>query len=325
MEALNCCHNGKVSLPALHHYPPAMKQLFQDQEEKGKNFRENIRKYNSAYAFASFGADTVALPGRGTYCFRIHGQTYHSTGTLHPPPQTEPQYGQLYIIEGNQAVTSRMNSPYNTNCRQDIMEELQYVLQEVSPYAEAYRTMHAVELEEQQRARRDSTDPQQVRLYFKRGPDCRRYNEPVHDEIAAVFVGEDGAPPIHRDIVIYPRDRPAERISYLSCHLDPMCYPLLFPHGDPGWHNGMFHVPERRTATRNRLTMQQFYSFRLAIREEFSPIHTSGKLFQQYAVDAYVKTEGCRLYYIRNNQSQLRVELYSGKLVCVTCYTSILH
>ena len=45
--------------------------------------------------------------------------------------------------------------------------------------------------------------------------------------------------------------------------------------------------------------------------EEFSPIHSGAKLFQQYAVDAYVKTEGCRLYYIRNNQAKLRVELYS--------------
>ena len=50
----------------------------------------------------------------------------------------------------------------------------------------------------------------------------------------------------------------------------------------------------------------------MAIREEFSPIHSGGKLFQQYAVDAYVKTEGCMLYYIRNNQAKLRVELYSG-------------
>ena len=74
----------------------------------------------------------------------------------------------------------------------------------------------------------------------------------------------------------------------------------------------MQYVEEHRTATRTRVTMQQFYCYRLAIREEFSPIHSGGKLFQQYAVDAYVKTEGCRLYYICNNQAKLSVELYSG-------------
>ena len=172
--------------------------------------------------------------------------------------------------------------------------------------------MHTVEQEEEQHAAELDQEPRTVRLLFKRGPDCRRYNEPTHNEIAVVFVGEDGAPPANRDIVVYPRDRPPERMPYISSHVDPMCYPLLFPRGDLGWHDSMQHVAEFRTATRNRLTMQQFYAYRLAIRDGFSPIHRSGKLFQQYLVDAYVKTEGCRLLFIRNNQRQLRVDLYSG-------------
>lgn len=183
-----------------------------------------------------------------------------------------------------------------------------------SPYASAFKHMHAVEQEEQEHATEHDQEPQIVRLFFKRGPDCRRYNEPTHNEVAAVFVGEDGVPPAYRDIVVYPADRQPERISYMSSHTDPMCYPILFPRGDIGWHNGMQHVEEHRTATRTRLTMQQFYAYRMAIRDGFSPIHSSGKLFQQYMVDAYVKTEGCRLYYIRNNQRQLRVDLYSGML-----------
>ena len=39
-------------------------------------------------------------------------------------------------------------------------------------------------------------------MFFKRGIDQRRYNEPRHDEVAAVFVGDDGAPPFQRDIVV---------------------------------------------------------------------------------------------------------------------------
>ena len=35
--------------------------------------------------------------------------------------------------------------------------------------------------------------------------DQRRYNEPTHYEVAAVFIGEDGAPPANRDVVIYPK------------------------------------------------------------------------------------------------------------------------
>ncbi|XP_076032444.1 uncharacterized protein LOC143020167 [Oratosquilla oratoria] len=58
--------------------------------------------------------------------------------------------------------------------------------------------------------------------------------------------------------------------------------------------------------------MQEFYAYRLAIRGGFSPIHSGGKLFQQYIVDAYVKVEGCRLKFIPENQAQLRVAMYSG-------------
>ena len=48
------------------------------------------------------------------------------------------------------------------------------------------------------------------------------------------------------------------------------------------------------------------------MRKSFSAIHNGGKLFQQYVVDAYVKTESSRLDYIRRNQCALRVEMYQG-------------
>lgn len=59
MEALNCCHNGKVKLPVLAEYPSHLKDLFTGTSTEARNFRENIRKYNSAFSFASFGVQTV--------------------------------------------------------------------------------------------------------------------------------------------------------------------------------------------------------------------------------------------------------------------------
>ena len=100
-------------------------------------------------------------------------------------------------------------------------------MDESSSYAVAYKYMYEVEQEEQRFACAENRTPREVRLHFKRGPDQRRYNEPT-----AIFIGEDGAPPPNRDVVIYPKDTPPQRISYMSCNLDPMCYPLLFPRGD---------------------------------------------------------------------------------------------
>nr|XP_047146315.1 uncharacterized protein LOC124819141 [Hydra vulgaris] len=45
------------------------------------------------------------------------------------------------------------------------------------------------------------------------GGDRRRYNLPSHDEVAVVFVGEDGAPPTSRKVVIYPRGHPLKIVS----------------------------------------------------------------------------------------------------------------
>ncbi|CAF5002532.1 unnamed protein product [Rotaria sp. Silwood1] len=89
-----------------------------------------------------------------------------------------------------------------------------------------------------------------------------------------------------------------------------MIYPLLFPRGDEGWHPNLEKA--YRSRNRTRVSMLQFYSYRLAIRQTFSAIHYAGKLFQQYIVDAYVKTEQNRLAFHRQNQKTLRVELYQG-------------
>ena len=65
--------------------------------------------------------------------------------------------------------------------------------------------MHEVQQEEQGSACAENRTQREVRLYFKRGPDQRRYNEPTHDEVATVFIWEDGAPLANRDVVIYPK------------------------------------------------------------------------------------------------------------------------
>ena len=54
----------------------------------------------------------------------------------------------------------------------------------------------------------------------------------------------------------------------------------------------------------------QYYSFLLSTRANFNPILNAGKLFQQYAVDAYVKMEANRLNFIWHHQNQLRAEDY---------------
>ena len=44
----------------------------------------------------------------------------------------------------------------------------------------------------------------------------------------------------------------------------------------------------------------------------FNPILHGGRLFQQFAVDMYIKVESSRLDYVRNNQKEIRADLYQG-------------
>ena len=59
--------------------------------------------------------------------------------------------------------------------------------------------------------------------------------------------------------------------------------------------------------------MLEFYSYMLSVRDKtFSLIHSAGKLFHQYLVDAYTKMEANRLNFIREHQKEIRADKYKG-------------
>ena len=62
-KSFKCCHEGKVSLPNLEPYPQELSDLMLEDTAQGKNFRANIRQFNSAFSFASFGANIAPPPG----------------------------------------------------------------------------------------------------------------------------------------------------------------------------------------------------------------------------------------------------------------------
>ncbi|XP_066933783.1 uncharacterized protein [Clytia hemisphaerica] len=125
-------------------------------------------------------------------------------------------------------------------------------------------------------------------MVMREGHDQRRGNAPLHEEVAAIFTGRDGAPPAGRNIVVYPRNHHLQSIPSTSSVVDPYIYPLLFPRGDLGWDMNMPHVAERATRTRNHVTQLEHYVYRLAIRRGFSALHLSGspRAMHQLYLDA---------------------------------------
>lgn len=67
----------------------------------------------------------------------------------------------------------------------------------------------------------------------------------------------------------------------------------------------------------NRLCVfvRDYYCYKFQIRPGlFNPILYGGRLFQQFAVDTYIKIESSRLDYIFKNQKEIRADLYQGLL-----------
>ncbi|XP_047133196.2 uncharacterized protein LOC124811515 isoform X1 [Hydra vulgaris] len=310
-----CCHNGKIALAPLPPITQALQDLFTGSYvdcNANANFLKHIRNYNACLSFASFTANVVQPMNHGLPCFKICGQIFHRVGNLRPDQDIPPIYSQLYIYDPLAALNFRMQHYANDLCLRDLMFQLQTIIMEQSPFALAFKNMAEVEDEEIRKAAIEGRSASVVKMSLLEGGDRRRYNLPSHDEVAVVFVGEDGAPPTSREVVIYPRGHPLKIVSSMSANLDPMVYPLFFPRGDAGWHNQLVHNPERATLVRNHVTLSQFYNYRLSVRQFFCSLFYGKKLFQQYAVDAYVKIEGQRLAFIRNNQNKLRSEQYDA-------------
>ncbi|XP_016664423.1 uncharacterized protein LOC107885316 [Acyrthosiphon pisum] len=170
--------------------------------------------------------------------------------------------------------------------------------------------------------------PRPVRMHFVEDAarDSGRNNLPTANEVAAVFVGEGGLPHRHINLVIYDtnpidQQRRTQFIPAGSCHSDPMLYPLFFPYGEAGWHNGMLQEGPRRNNVRSRNTIREFACYRLGIRYEgnndtkhrlFSSLHRGRSLLHMYVCDQYVQMETYNLNYIRENQRDLLTEAYQG-------------
>lgn len=85
---------------------------------------ENIWTYNNAQAFTSFEADIEMFPGMGSYCFTIHGVVYHKISTLKVHSSVLPAFGQLYIIDTDEANNSRLSHTANRGMKCDTLEVL---------------------------------------------------------------------------------------------------------------------------------------------------------------------------------------------------------
>ncbi|CAN1242011.1 ATP-dependent DNA helicase PIF1 [Linum perenne] len=105
------------------------------------------------------------------------------------------------------------------------------------------------------------------------------------------------------------------RITSLNPLFDSLHFPLLFPHGNDGFHqriryNPLYVDPNQK---RKYVTQKEYYCFRLQYRrDEGNTLIRGGKALQHFCIDAFTTIEQNRLTYLRFNQKKLRSDIYKG-------------
>jgi len=303
----DCCNHGSVRLNSLPQPPDELYELFVGTHSKSDHFFNRIRVYNNTFSFASFNANisNFSTQRRGPYCFKIQGQIYYQINTaLYPAPNNMPSYGQLFIVDNNEATEYRLHR--NSNLDEHILRSIDNIMRTNNIFAQSYRMMH----EEIQTQMTENHNIPELQLGFltKKGIDRGRYNIQRVNEVAAVFSTTANGEIPETYVTIYNKNnRTLQQVSTMDPNVEPWIYPLYYPYGNQGWCNNL-----RRIDNNKQISRTAYVKYRIAIRDDFNIFLMGRRLFQQWLVDSYVKIEKDRINFCKQNQKQLRAETYQG-------------
>ena len=101
-----------------------------------------------------------------------------------------------------------------------------------NPYILSYHTA-------KQRIEEDNSHVFGFRILNPSPHDPRQYNRPTASEVGVVMEGDGSELTWGHDIIIQTHGNKLERVLELHSSFLPLCFPLLWPYGEPGWHAGI--------------------------------------------------------------------------------------
>jgi PIF1-like helicase/Helitron helicase-like domain at N-terminus/Helicase len=329
-----------------------LKRLLDGSEPRSSQFRTNIRRYNSAFAFTSFmyGKDERLDGRRGFHAFQIHGEVYHWMGPIGPAAaDAPPRFAQLYFYDPQQSSEYRS---LHHGLDPILTRELGAMVEEHNPFVRQFVSAH--DTIQQHQGPADLILNPQLQVVLQAGSDKRRYNLPAAGDVAAILPDER-ADPSFRDVLLYHRREAGSvsdhrtKISRTHPAYLPLHYVLLFPFGTPGWHWNMTYQGDHAAGPEHgepdvmdalfrdleqgdnlddgdeveahdggqrgsrRLTQRPWYRYYLFDRgDEFPTILRAGRLFEQFVDDAWASIDDETLEWHRHHQDTIRAELYRG-------------
>ncbi|XP_061377227.1 uncharacterized protein LOC133318861 [Danaus plexippus] len=297
-----CCASGKVKLDPLLTPPQPLKPLFDGSDPDSSHFLQHILEYNNCFRMTSFGANIIREGGFMPTC-KIQGQIYHLHGSMVPTPDEPHQFLQIYFISSMvDQLNVRCNIQGTQQLKRRIIEQLQAFFHANNAVVNMFKTaLERMPSDTHKFVIRADCTPT--------GEHVRRFNAPTVNDVAAIIVGD---PTKSRDIVVQRRSNIMHRVNETHRLYDALQYPIIYWQGQDGYDITLKMVdPITSVSTNKNLSAMNYYAYRMMIRtHEENVILKCRRLFQQFAVDMYVKVETERLAFIRFNQAKLRSEDY---------------
>ena len=230
-----CCSNGEIKLK-INNVPKELYELYTSKSNESLEFKTFIRIYNSNFSFTSFGVKNdkdLCKRNKGIYTFRVQGQVYHYINDM-LPLDSRPSYLQLYFYDTDHELQNRLNM--SSKLSPQIVCKIMDILR-INPYSMFFRTLSDVV----------GLKSHTIQIRSNSGHDQRFYNAPYVSQVAAIWVDDDpSANNKSRNITVYCHSGDAHRVQYYFGCYDPLQYPLLFPHGNNGWHEGIERVNKHK-------------------------------------------------------------------------------
>jgi hypothetical protein len=228
------------------------------------------RRVNNLFAFSAIGTTGRFVQFQGLSNVVLEGRVYHRLLDV-----AEKGHSMHWFLYDE---TERVQRAQQLEVPVDVLQIARNFLTQVSPYVRVLS--HAVSQVS------EHATPLGIELCVP----------PAGGELAAVINTENLRHISTRKIVFFRKGGLQPRfVPILSCQYEPLQYPLLFPHGTPGW--GVLESSQKNLPC----TQIQWYRY-LFLREPRMQIF--GRLACEYAVDMFSRTEEERLQYLKMGRHQ---------------------
>nr|CAD2207769.1 unnamed protein product [Meloidogyne enterolobii] len=326
-----CCKCGLVTLPPYSPHPQLLKDLSNGDSQDSLEFLQHQNIYNSLLAFASVYVGHRESNLDGGICYLLNGEFVRKLSSI-TPGDNGPSFSQLYILDANTAFENRVNNVSYGGDRvdQETLRNLDTLLRQTHPLATIYKNFHAQYLDKLHSDGLDSVKYYRLVLLEERDAPVivrdpsdhpRQVNLPTEQTLFSICTEADELPQVKG---IYITDLEGHLFTFAPNHplTDTLCYPILFPCGDDGYHakiplnkntlnaiNDDSSDDDAENSNKKNISVRAYIKYRLALRrnEDYHNIwNAGGGLSQKFVLDYNARIDSSVANYLRRDDMDLR-------------------